>query len=80
MNLFKHTKDITKVGINPLDAPWQKIEIISSNCPIHVGVRLKKVGDNHFVCPKGGEEYHTHGSVANQTNKDRYDTRISFNK
>ena len=77
MNLFKHTKDKEEVGINTLEIPWQSVDVISSNCPVHMGVRLKKLGDNNYICPKGSEIYHAHGSVANQSNRDRYDTHVS---
>jgi len=76
MNLFKHTKDKSEGEISSLHLPWQKVDIISSNCPVHMGVRLKRVGDNQFVCPVGHEIYHAHGNVNNQTNKDRYDMGV----
>lgn len=88
MNLFRDTyyfqnsKDSNKgqgAG-RSLYAPWQEVDIISSNCPRHVGVRLRKIADNHFECPKGGEKYKATGSVANQTSKDRYDIGIDILK
>jgi hypothetical protein len=60
--------------------PWQQIDEISSNCPIHVGVKLEKIGDNEYFCPKGRERYKSHGSVKNQTNKDNYHDNFSTYK
>ena len=77
MNLFKHTKDKEQTPINSLDIPWQHVDVISSNCPVHMGVRLKRLGDNQFICPKGCEVYHAHGNVNNQTNRDRFDIGVS---
>lgn len=57
---------------------WASVDIISSNCPVHTGVRLKKSGDNQYQCPIGREIYKAKGSAANQTSKDRYDIGISI--
>ena len=87
MNLFKDTFYFREDGENQkekselaLHAPWQPADIISSNCPVHIGVKLAKLGDNKFQCPKGNEIYKSRGSVANQTNKDRSDIGIDIIK
>jgi hypothetical protein len=75
VNLFRNTKklnDPDHFPVNGVDLPWQKVDIISSNCPNHVGVRLAKVGDNMYQCPKGKEVYKANGSLSNQTTKDNY--------
>ena len=75
MNLFRNTKKVKNPDESPvsgLDLPWQRVDIISSNCPNHTGVRLKKVGDNMYQCPKGKEVYKANGSISNQTTKDNY--------
>ena len=75
MNLFRNTKklmDENQMPISSLDLPWQRVDIISSNCPNHVGVRLGKIGDNMYQCPHGKEVYKANGSIANQTTKDNY--------
>jgi hypothetical protein len=56
------------------------VENISSNCPIHKGVKLEKIGDNEYFCPVGREKYKSHGSVNNQTNKDNYDKNFDVKK
>lgn len=58
--------------INSLDLPWQGVDKITANCPIHVGVRLSRIGDETYKCPKGGEIHRPKGSVGNQTNRDNY--------
>ena len=63
---------------NSVNVPWQSVNIISSNCPIHIGVRLEHTGDNCYQCPKGKEIYKAKGNIANQTSKDRYDLGISI--
>jgi hypothetical protein len=55
-----------------LIVPWQGVDVISGNCPRHAGVRLNRVNDEMFVCPKGGEQYAPKGSINNQTNRDNY--------
>ena len=71
MNLFKDTYlfdedgEERKHAEKALHAPWQSVDIISSNCPVHIGVRLAKLGDNQFQCPKGHEKYTAKGTVAN---------------
>lgn len=75
MNLFRNTKKVNDPNTFPisgLDLPWQKCDIISSNCPNHVGVRLAKIGDNMYQCPHGKEVYKANGSLSNQTTKDNY--------
>jgi len=81
MKLFNDTYDMDPNSANQapsLDAPWQGVDVISSNCPIHVGVRLAHLGDNSFQCPKGKEIYKAKSNIANQTTKDRYDLGISL--
>ena len=86
MNLFRDTYLFDEDGgerkrsEKALHAPWQNVDVISSNCPIHIGVKLNKIGDNQFQCPKGSELYKAKGSVSNQTNKDRYDLGIDILK
>jgi L-rhamnose isomerase len=86
-NLFKDTYMFREDGEEraqkteqSLHAPWQEVDVISSNCPKHIGVKLAHLGDNKFKCPKGHELYKAKGSVSNQTNKDRYDMGIDFRK
>ena len=77
MNLFNHTIDLDgEKRQDALIAPWQGVDIISSNCPIHIGVRLGKMNDNAYQCPKGKEIYKAKGSIDNQTSKDRYDIKF----
>ena len=79
MNLFNHTIDLDgDKRQDALIAPWQGVDIISSNCPIHTGVRLGKMNDNAYQCPKGKEIYKAKGSIDNQTSKDRYDLGFSI--
>jgi hypothetical protein len=76
MNLFRKTLKLQdergRDGVSSVDLPWQHVDIISSNCPSHTGVRLAKVGDNMYQCPFGKEVYKANGSISNQTNKDNY--------
>ncbi len=77
MKLFNNTTDLdNNKNENSLDIPWQHVDIISSNCPVHVGVRLKRLDDNTYQCPKGKEIYKAKSDVSNQSNKDRYDLSI----
>lgn len=69
---FKINPSDTGPHINSLNLPWQGVDKISSNCPVHIGSRLERVGDETFKCPKGGEVYRPKGSVGNQTNRDNY--------
>ena len=79
MTLFNHTVDLDgEKRQDALIAPWQGVDIISSNCPVHTGVRLGKMSDNVYQCPKGKEIYKAKGSVDNQTSKDRYDLGFSI--
>jgi hypothetical protein len=85
LNLFKdtylfETEEGKRQEGKALHAPWQNVDIISSNCPVHIGVKLSKLGDNKFQCPKGNEIYKAAGTVSNQTNKDRYDLGIDIIK
>lgn len=81
LRLFNDTFDMdpnADKNAPSLEAPWQGVAILSANCPVHIGVRLAHLGDNKFQCPKGREIYTSHGSVANQTSKDRYDLGLSL--
>jgi len=81
LKLFNDTYDMNPEGdrkASSLDAPWQGVDVISSNCPVHIGVRLGKLSDNTYQCPKGREIYKAKSSIANQTSKDRYDIGISI--
>ena len=85
MNLFRDTyifEQDKQPGTKEraMTSPWLGVDIISSNCPRHIGTRLEKVADNSYKCPKGGETYQAQSSVSNQTNKDRYDIGIDFLK
>jgi len=60
------------IPISSLDIPWQSTDVMSSNCPQHIGVRMSRVNDQTFVCPVGGETYKPMGSIPNQTNRDNY--------
>lgn len=64
--------DEKTMPISSLDLPWQGVDVISSNCPKHHGVRLNRVADQIFECPLGKEIYKPHGSLKNQTNRDNY--------
>jgi hypothetical protein len=70
--MIKLVKHDNHARVNSLDIPWQAVDIISSNCPKHAGVRLARLGDQIFQCPFGHEIYKTHGSLTNQTNRDNY--------
>ncbi len=81
MNLFNHSYDMDpgSEGKSPsLAVAWQSTDIISSNCPVHVGVKLGKMSDNAYQCPVGKEIYKAKSNLANQTSKDRYDLGISI--
>lgn len=79
MKLFYNTYDMDKEKKeNTLAVPWQHVDIISSNCPIHLGKRLKRLADNSYQCPEGKEIYKAKGSVSNQTGKDRYDLGMTI--
>jgi hypothetical protein len=85
MNLFRDTylfEQDKKPGgkQRAMTSPWLGVDIISSNCPRHIGIRLERIADNKYKCPRGGEAYDAQSSVANQTNKDRYDIGIDFLK
>ena len=77
MKLFVNTQDMD--DNSPQLAPdWAGVDVISSNCPIHLGTRLLRTGDNQYQCPAGKEIYKAKGSAANQTSKDRYDLGIAI--
>jgi hypothetical protein len=79
VKLFYNTVDLSKEKKeNSLAVPWLSVDIISSNCPIHLGKRLKRLADNSYQCPEGKEIYKAHSSVTNQTSKDRYDLGMSI--
>jgi hypothetical protein len=61
-------------AVDPLSIPWQDVDIISSMCPKHAGVRMERLDDVTYRCPHGGEIYRQHGSMTNQTNRDNYYT------
>ena len=65
-------KDNGEYPITSLEIPWQSTDIISSNCPTHIGTRMDRINDETFRCPKGGEVYKPMGSIPNQTNRDNY--------
>lgn len=67
-------QEIEGAYINALYLPWQNVDIISSNCPKHAGVRLNRLDDEVFQCPYGKEIYKPHGSVNIQTSRDNYYT------
>ena len=69
---FKLNPSSKAFPISSLDIPWQRVDIMSGNCPIHTGVRLNRVNDETYKCPKGGETYSPRGSITNQTNRDNY--------
>lgn len=69
---FKISPSEPSMPISALDIAWQKPDIISGSCPKHIGVRLNRVNDEMFICPKGGEQYAPKGSITNQTNRDNY--------
>ncbi len=77
MNLFrKDIIDPLKSQNNAMNVEWQSVDIISSNCPNHIGVKLARLSDGTFQCPKGNEVYKPHGNLSNQTSRDRYDLNI----
>ncbi len=81
MKLFNDTYDMggdNEKKSSALEASWQSVDVISSNCPVHIGVRLGKLSDNTYQCPKGQEVYKAKSNIANQTSKDRYDIGISI--
>ncbi len=72
MNLFRNPSEINQPKENPVNVPWQSVDIISSNCPVHTGVRLSRLSDGVYKCPEGKEVYKVKGSVSNQTSKDNH--------
>jgi len=70
--MIKLVNPKNEIRINPLYLPWSDVDIISSNCPKHPGIRLARLSDQTFECPLGKEVYRPHGSLTNQTNKDNY--------
>jgi len=81
MKLFRDTFDMdpdAQQNDASLEAAWQTVDVISANCPVHIGVRLAHTGDNCYQCPKGREIYKAKANIANQTTRDRYDLGISL--
>jgi hypothetical protein len=69
---FKISPSEPTMPISALDLPWQQVDRITGNCPTHIGVRLNRVNDETYICPKGKEVYSPRGSITNQTNRDNY--------
>ena len=69
---FKISPTEKSFPISSLDLPWQRVDVIQGSCPNHIGVRLNRVNDELYICPKGGENYSPKGSINNQTNRDNY--------
>ena len=66
MRLFPNTFDMNseeKENTPSLEAPWQSVDVISSNCPIHIGARLLHMEDNKYQCPIGKEIYKAKGNI-----------------
>ncbi len=73
MNFIRDDSGASKIPLSSINLPWQEVDIISSNCPVHIGIKLIHLGDNQYQCPRYKEIYKAKGSVANETNKDRFD-------
>jgi hypothetical protein len=69
--LKKVREDSKQVG-NPLYTSWGTTDIISSNCPDHIGVRLNRIDDETYQCPIDKKIFKPKGSVTKQTSKDNY--------
>ncbi len=59
-------------SINSLWIPWQGVDVMTSNCPIHSGVRMSRINDEAYECPIDKRVFSPKGSITNQSNRDSW--------